>query len=263
MPESENRLLEIEDLEVRYGPRHAPVRAVNGVSLSVGAGECVALVGESGCGKTSLSRAVLGLEKISGGRVLFSGSSINEYNCEAWRKYRSRVQMIFQDPAESLNPRLTAGGMLHEVLKVCRRLDAAARPAETERLMKTVGLDPALAGRYPHELSGGQKQRVGIARALAVNPDLIIADEPVSALDVSVQVQILNLLLDIQQARGLALLLIAHDLAVVRYMCKRVYIMNRGKIMESGSAHRIFSSPSHPYTRALLDAVPDVDQCRD
>ncbi len=258
MPDPENRLLEIDALHVRYKKIHA----VDGASMNVEPGECVALVGESGCGKTSLCRAVLGLERISAGRVLFAGSSLNEFDAGDWKKYRNRVQMIFQDPGESLNPRLTAGGMLSEVLKVRRGLPAPARQAETERLLQTVGLDPALAGRYPHELSGGQKQRLGIARALAVNPDLIIADEPVSALDVSVQVQILNLLLDIQTARGLALLLIAHDLAVVRYMCRRVYVMNRGQIVESGMAARIFSRPQHPFTRALLDAVPDVDRCR-
>ncbi|MGD9873433.1 MAG: ABC transporter ATP-binding protein [Kiritimatiellia bacterium] len=259
MPKLENNLLEIDALQVHYGP----VCAVNGVSINIGAGECVALVGESGCGKTSLSRAVVGLEKISGGRLLFDGKNISDYDADDWKKYRGRVQMIFQDPAESLNPRITVGGALNEVLKVCRRMPAAERLKETESLLKTVGLDADLAVRYPHELSGGQKQRVGIARALAVNPDLIIADEPVSALDVSVQVQILNLLLDLQQARGMALLLIAHDLAVVRYMCRRIYIMNRGEIMESGTADQIFENPSHPYTRALLDAVPDVDRGRD
>ncbi len=251
-------LLDVQNLRVWYGPRRRPVRAVDGVSLGVAAGECVGLVGESGCGKSSLARAALRLEPATGGRILFEGQDVDSLRPAALRAFRAGSQMVFQDPFESLNPRLTVGRMLDEVLWVHRKGDRAARQARAAALLDSVGLDSACAGRYPHEFSGGQRQRLGLARALAVEPRLIIADECVSALDVSVQVQILNLLKDLQAALKLAYLFIAHDLAVVKYMCDRVYVMYLGRVVESGPAAALYAAPAHPYTRALLAAVPEV-----
>ncbi|MGI6086953.1 MAG: ABC transporter ATP-binding protein [Kiritimatiellia bacterium] len=253
-------LLEVNDLQVRYPVgRRRWITAVDGVSLTVAAGESVGLVGESGCGKSTLGNAILRLTPISGGGVRFDGRSTADLRGRALQSFRRRVQMVFQDPYGSLNPRLTIGAALEEVLAVHRLGNRAARMVRVAELLRQTGLDPDYARRYPHELSGGQRQRVGIARALALNPVLIIADEPVSALDVSVQAQILRLMRDLQRAAGLAWLFIAHDLAVVNYMCQRVYVMYFGRIMESGPANDIFNHPAHPYTKALLAAVPTLD----
>jgi len=256
-------LLEVDEVRVQFAVRGAgaPVRAVDGVSLTVAQGECVGLVGESGCGKSTLANAILGLVAPCGGSIRFGGKDMAGLKGAALRLFREQVQMVFQDPFGSLNPRLGIGSALGEVLTVHRlargRSDCAKRVRE---LLGAVGLDAELAQRYPHELSGGQRQRVGIARALAVGPSLLIADEPVSALDVSVQVQILNLLRDLSAQRRLSYLLIAHDLAVVRYMCGRVLVMYLGRIVESAPADALFARPAHPYTEALLSAVPDVDK---
>ncbi|MCX6995711.1 MAG: ABC transporter ATP-binding protein [Kiritimatiellaeota bacterium] len=230
------------------------------MSFALEAGETLGLVGESGCGKSTLGRALLRLEPIHGGRVVFAGMDLAALRGRALKTFRGQAQMIFQDPQGALNPRLAVGGMLgeaHAVHRRCRRAEQAGRVAE---LLRAVGLDPAYARRYPHEFSGGQRQRLGLARALAVQPRLIIADEPVSALDVSVQVQILNLLQDLQRDLNLALLFIAHDLAAVRYLCHRVLVMYLGRIVESGPAVAIYAQPRHPYTAALLAAVPDVEK---
>ena len=259
-------LLDIEKLRVHFrtGGGFLPgrvVRAVDGIDLAVCRGETVGLVGESGCGKTTVGNAIIGLVEPASGRIRFDGTETAGLSGSRLKQFRRRVQMIFQDPYEALNPRIQVGEGISEVLRVHGlsggRRETATRVAE---LLRNVGLEPSHAGRYPHEFSGGQRQRVGIARALAVGPSLVIADEPVSALDVSVQVQILNLMKDVQQEMGLSYLFVAHDLAVVSYMCDRVLVMYLGKIVEEAEAADLFARPSHPYTEALLSAVPDVDR---
>ena len=253
-------LLTVENLRVHFGPSHQPVRAVDGVDLTVQPGESVGLVGESGCGKTTLGRAVMRLADLQSGRIRFEGRDIAGLHGRELMAYRKQVQMVFQDPYGSLNTRMSVGNAVQEVMQVHRIGSRADRRSRAADLFTSVGLDPDYMDRYPHEFSGGQRQRIGIARALAVGPKLIIADEPVSALDVSVQVQILNLLKDLQQQRQLAYLFVAHDLAVVRYVCDRIMVMYLGRIVESGTPDELFNQPSHPYTRALLSAVPDVDK---
>jgi len=259
----DNLLLDIDELHVHFGPKKNRVRAVNGVSLAVAKGESVGLVGESGCGKSTLARTVVGLEKPLSGTISFGGSSAIPGSGHTMKDLSTHIQMVFQDPFSSLNPRMRVGQMLDEVLRVHSHLHRKARKQEIENLLKAVGLDPAFKTRFPHEFSGGQRQRVGIARALAVKPELIIADEPVSALDVSVQVQILNLLKELQVKHEVAWLFIAHDLAVVRYMCSRIYVMYMGRIVESGPTEDVFKHPLHPYTQALIAAVPDIDRAFD
>ena len=232
------------------------VTAVADVSLSLRAGETLALVGESGCGKSTTARLLLRLEEADAGRVLFRGRPLDGMSTRELRDYRRRVQPVFQDPFGSLNPRLTVGDTLREALSVhdiARGEEGRRRAGE---LLATVGLEPADAARHPHEFSGGQRQRIGIARALAVEPEVLIADEPVSALDVSVQAQILNLLAELRQRLGLSMLFIAHDLAVVRQVADRVAVMYLGRVVETGPTEELFSDPLHPYTRALLAAVP-------
>ena len=249
--------LQVRGLQVRYPRRGgSDVYAVNGVSLELGVSECVGIVGESGCGKSSLGRALIRLAPTCGGEVQYDGSDVLSLKGGALQSYRRRVQMVFQDASGALNPRLTVGQTLGEVLRV-HRIDASAG---VEGLIARVGLSEACLSLYPHELSGGQRQRVGLARALAVEPDVLIADEPVSALDVSVQAQILELMRDLQRQSGLACLFIAHDLAVVRYLCDRVYILYLGCVLESGPADAVLRDPRHPYTRLLMDSVPDVDR---
>ena len=237
----------------------APRMAVHGVSFAVTAGETLALVGESGAGKSTIARCVVRLEEPDAGRIVFDGQAIGALRGGALRAFRRRVQIVFQDPHGSLNPRMRVGTAVREPLEVhglARGADADARVAA---LFGEVGLDPDYRSRYPHELSGGQRQRVGIARALAVGPDLLVLDEPVSALDVSVQAQVLALLRDLQARRGLTYLFIAHDLAVVRQMADRVAVLYRGRIVEEAPAAAIFADPRHPYTRVLLSAVPTPD----
>ena len=260
-------LLEIDKLKVYFPIRKGLldrakecVRAVDGVSFSIEAGETVGLVGESGCGKTTLSRAVVQLIKPTSGRIIFEGEDIANLSEAALRVRRRRFQMIFQDPYSSLNPRLTVLDLIGEALDIHSLVsDAPARRERVEGLLKSVGLDPSHAARYPHEFSGGQRQRIGIARALAVEPRLIVCDEPVSALDVSVQAQIINLLKDLQQELGVAYLFVAHDLAVVEHISHRILVMYLGRIVEAGEAKNLCRSPKHPYTQALLSAVPVVD----
>jgi len=258
-------LLEVEGLEVafplprrRHWPAPAPLlRAVAGVSLELAAGETLGVVGESGCGKSTLLRALIGLERINGGRIRFAGEEMTGARGAALRRLRRGMQMVFQDPFGSLNPRLRAGQALEEALRANFKLAAAERTRRTAALLERVGLAPALKDRFPHELSGGQRQRLGIARALAVEPQLLLADEPVSALDVSVQAQIINLFAELRRDLNLACLFIAHDLAVVRHLCDRVAVMYLGRIVETGPAAAVYARPRHPYTRALLAAAPE------
>ena len=235
------------------------VRAVDGVSFAIKEGECVGLVGESGCGKTTLGRTILRLIEPTAGEVIFDGQPLDG----DLRAFRRKAQMIFQDPYGSLNPRMTVGNIVAEPLRIHKlaktKADERDRVAE---LLKSVGLAPEHARRYPHEFSGGQRQRIGIARALAVQPKFIVCDEPVSALDVSVQAQIINLLSDLQDQFKLTYLFIAHDLAVVEHNSDRVLVMYFGKVVEEASAEDIYSNPQHRYTQALLSAVPDIDPAR-
>lgn len=260
-------ILTVEDLVVEFRlPRTRPLaraprlRAINGVSLEIFPGESLGLVGESGSGKTTLGRAIVGLAQASSGHVLFNGASLPRPGSRKYKSLHRHLQMIFQDPYSSLNPYMNAGSIIGEGLVIHALYpDRSSRLARVEELMREVGLDPRHSNRFPHEFSGGQRQRIGIARALAVEPSFIVADEPVSALDVSIQAQVLNLLATLQKRRELTYLFIAHDLAVVRQVCNRVAIMYLGKLMELAHRDSLYTRPLHPYTQALISAVPIPD----
>ncbi len=260
-------LLKVENLKVHFPVKpgvfsavKAHVKAVDGVSFSIEAGETLGLVGESGCGKSTLGRAIVNLVTPIAGNIVFDGKDIAHLRGAELLTVRRGLQMIFQDPIGSLNPRMTVEEIIGEALDIHSLVDStSARAKRVRELLKDVGLNEAYAQRYPHEFSGGQRQRIGIARALAVEPKLIVCDEPVSALDVSVQAQIINLLQDLQQQRGLAYLFIAHDLSVVKHISRRVVVMYLGKIVELGSARAVVEEPKHPYTQALISAVPVVN----
>jgi len=260
-------LLDVRDLAVHFpvkpgllSRQQGTVKAVDGVSFSIAPGETLGLVGESGCGKTTLGRAIVKLIEPTSGSARLDGAEIAPLKGRALRAMRRKMQMIFQDPYNSLDPRMTVAEIIGEALDIHRLARARGeRNKRIEELLVAVGLDKSHADRYPHEFSGGQRQRIGIARALAVEPRLIVCDEPVSALDVSVQAQIINLLQDLQRDRGVAYLFVAHDVAVVEHISRRIMVMYLGKVVELAAARDVISSPQHPYTQALISAVPQIE----
>ena len=256
--------LELQDVCVHFPVRKAwgvsrdVVKAVNGVNLQVERGEILGLVGESGCGKSTLSRAIMQLQPLTSGRIVLDGEDLSQLSGAEVRRRRPDFQMVFQDPYASLNPRFSVFATLWEALSRRKALPKGGREVAVAELMERVGLSPELMFKYPHEFSGGQRQRVAIARAIAPEPALVIADEPVSALDVSIQSQILNLLTDLTKNLGLTMIFISHDLSVVRYMADRIAVMRKGEIVEYGDGERVFTAPEHAYTRQLLAAVPHI-----
>ena len=257
-----NVLLEVGDLVKEFTRsrglfgKASAVRAVDGVSFSISEGETFGLVGESGSGKTTTGRCILRLIEPTSGAVRFKGEDVLQFSRTRLRQARRDMQIVFQDPYSSLNPRMRVGDIVEEPLIIHKTGPKPERRVRVAELFSLVGLDPTQLSRYPHQFSGGQRQRIGLARALALNPSFIIADEPVSALDVSVQAQVINLLMDLQQQLQLTYLFIAHDLRLVRHICTRVAVMYLGRIVEMGTTERLFEAPAHPYTRALLSAIP-------
>jgi oligopeptide transport system ATP-binding protein len=265
---SDTILVQIKNLRVHFPIRSGlifdrvigQIKAVDGISFDIHKGETLGLVGESGCGKTTAGRAILQLYRSTGGEVIFRGTNLTQQSPTEVRKARRYMQMIFQDPYASLNPQMRVGEIIARPLRVHRTVAGPAQEvALVDQLMEKVGLNPSYRDRYPHEFSGGQRQRVGIARALATSPDFIVCDEPISALDVSIQAQIINLLEELQEELGLTYLFIAHDLSMVRYLSTRVAVMYLGKLMELTSSAKLYHDPLHPYTRALLSAIPIPD----
>lgn len=266
-PQGQDSLLQVNDLKMHF-PVHkgiiiqrqvGAVKAVDGVSFDVKRGETLGLVGESGCGKSTTGRAILQLYRPTSGEVIFNGTDLTKLRGEEMRRMRRKVQMIFQDPYASLNPRMTVGDIIGEPLRVHNLRHGREVNERVQQLLELVGLNPYFINRYPHEFSGGQRQRIGVARALAVEPDFIVCDEPVSALDVSIQAQVINLLEELQEKLGLTYLFIAHGLAVVKHISDRVAVMYLGKVVELAEGRKLYTQPMHPYTQALLSAVPIPD----
>ena len=273
-PVNQDTLIQVQNLKMHFPVKSSgffrrtvgAVKAVDGLSFEIKEGETLGLVGESGCGKSTTGRAILQLYRPTDGHVIYNGQDLTKISGEELRRIRRKVQMIFQDPYASLNPRMTVGDIVAEPIKVHKLRSGKQVRTRVEELLRVVGLNPYFINRYPHEFSGGQRQRIGIARALAVEPDFIVCDEPVSALDVSIQAQIINLLQDLQKQFGLTYLFIAHNLSVVKHISDRVAVMYLGKMVELAPAARLYEHPMHPYTQALLSAVPipdpDVEQQR-
>jgi len=266
---SENHvLIEVHDLKKYFyrqrlfSSDQEPIRAVDGISFSIRKGETLGLVGESGCGKTTAGKAILRLIEPTSGRILFRGRNILDLSREELRQLRPHMQFIFQDPYESLNPRMRVGEIVGEGLGVHHIARGAEKAERVSEILKKVGLHPGDAGRYPHEFSGGQRQRIGIARAISLHPEFIIADEPVSALDVSIQAQILNLLMDLRDQLGLTYLFISHDLRIVKHISDRIGVMYLGKMVEMAKGEDLFQKPLHPYTQILLQAIPKLGPAR-
>jgi oligopeptide/dipeptide ABC transporter ATP-binding protein len=263
---SKNIILKVDDLKKYFPIRRGFfqsvsgwTKAVDGVSLAIERGKTLGLVGESGCGKTTVAWLILKLLKIDEGRIVYRDIDISELSEKEMKPYRKEIQIIFQDPYGSLNPRMTVGQSIEEGLRILGIRSRKQRKEHLEKLMKMVGMSPDSSDRYPHEFSGGQRQRIGIARALSVEPSLVICDEPISALDVSIQAQIINLLKDLQDQLELSYLFISHDLNVVGYLCNTISVMYKGLIVESAPAEKIFEDPCHPYTMSLLSAIPDPE----
>lgn len=259
-------MLKVRDLKVHFSVSRSlfskdenVVKAVDGVSFDLAPGETLGLVGESGCGKSTTARAILGLIQPTAGEIHFDGENLSALSSNEWKRRRQNFQFVFQNPFSSLNPRMTIYDVLEEPLKALTQLNSKQRRKRIHELMEIVNLNPKFIFRYPHEFSGGQRQRINIARALAVKPKMVILDEPVSALDVSIQAQIINLLQDLQKEFNLAYLFIAHDLSVVKTLSRRVAVMYLGRIVELGETEKLYDEPQHPYTRALLSAVPVAD----
>lgn len=242
-----------------YGEKSGVVHAVDGISFDIFKGETLGLVGESGCGKSTTGFTIVQLNKATSGQVVFDGIELTGLNEKILRPLRKRMQLVFQDPYSTLNPRMTIGESIGEPIRAHEKISNVGINTRVNRLLEDVGLSQEAAGRYPHEFSGGQRQRICIARALAINPEFIVCDEPVSALDVSIQAQIVNLLQDLQEKYNLTYLFIAHDLAVVKHISNRIIVMYLGKIMEIADKHDLFDNPLHPYTQALLSAIPEPD----
>jgi len=265
-PHDPDNLVEVDDLKVHFPIRSGlfktvkgTVKAVDGVTFEVRRGETLGLVGESGCGKSTIGRAMIRLREPTAGTVRFDGVDLTSLKSGALRRMRRRMQIIFQDPYGSLDPRMTVGSIVSEPIETHRLAKGAAKKERVAELLRLVGLDPKYVKRYPHEFSGGQRQRIGVARALAVEPEFIVCDEPISALDVSIQAQVLNLLTDLRSRLGLTYLFVAHDLSVVKHISDRVAVMYLGKVVEVGPPDQLYAAPGHPYTRALLSAVPVPD----
>lgn len=252
-------VIEVKNLKKHFDVPGGVLYAVDGVSFKVEKGTTIGIVGESGCGKSTLGRTMIHLLESTGGQILFHGEDVTRLNRRELKKYREKVQIIFQDPYSSLNPRMTVEETIREPLRLSRRYTKEQIEKASESLMEVTGIEERLQKSYPHELDGGRRQRVGIARALALNPDFVVCDEPVSALDVSIQAQILNLLMDIQDASGLTIMFITHDLSVVRHISDTIGVMYLGQLVEMASTEELFTEQLHPYTQALLSAVPSTD----